>query len=305
VTIYVDPTLGNPGLQNAQDLLNDADRVVVANNNIFGTTGGPVSVIIFALNGATDGTGGADHMGCDFTTGGAIEVCASFGNSPRVSALFEAELSECSMGGNLCGVSTGEGLSRWCAAVVGTNALSDFATAPQWYQDGMPDYINQTDPTDQNADSTGATMAFLSWLMSQGHTLSQIAQAMVAMGSGGTLAQLYANLTGDSATNALPNFTSAVSSLPNGIDNDDPFQGASQPAQLAHLAPWAVELAGKIFATILADVAAGKQPNQIVANVRASLSSAPTRKGMATSATACGIGSRRLNAPRRAAAGSS
>ena len=67
----VDPSLGNPALQNAQDLLNDADRVVAANDTIFGTTGGPVSVIVFALGGATDGTGGADHMGCDYETGAA------------------------------------------------------------------------------------------------------------------------------------------------------------------------------------------------------------------------------------------
>ena len=116
VTVFVDPTLGSQGLQNAQDLVNDADRVVSANDQVFGTTGGPVSVIIFALGGATDGTGGADHGGCDYSTGAAIEVCASFGNSARVSALFEAELSECSMNGNLCGESTGEALSRWCAA---------------------------------------------------------------------------------------------------------------------------------------------------------------------------------------------
>ena len=100
--IYVDPSLGAPGLQNAQDLLNDADRVASANDALFGTTGGPVSVIVFALGGQTDGTGGADHLGCDYQTGAAIEVCAAFGSSARVSALFEAELSECSMGGNLC-----------------------------------------------------------------------------------------------------------------------------------------------------------------------------------------------------------
>ena len=182
VTVYVDPTLGPPGSQNAQDLVNDADRVVAANDALFGTTGGPVSVIVFALGGATDGTGGADHMGCDYTTGAAIEVCASFGNSARVSALFEAELSECSMGGNLCGVSTGEALSRWCAAAISNNALADFATAPKWVQDGMPDYVNQTDPTDQNADSTGCGMAFLSWLMSQGHSLDTIAPTMVCAG---------------------------------------------------------------------------------------------------------------------------
>ena len=66
VTVYVDPSLGAPGAQNAKDLLNDADRIVDANDTIFGATGGPVSVIVFALGGATDGTGGADHVGCDY-----------------------------------------------------------------------------------------------------------------------------------------------------------------------------------------------------------------------------------------------
>jgi len=278
VTVYVDLTLGTPALQNAQDLVNDADRVVGANNAIFGTTGGPVSVIVFALDGATDGTGGADHLSCDYKTGGAIEVCASFGNSARVSALFEAELSECSMGGNLCGLSTGEALSRWCASVIGNNALSDFATAPQWAQDGMPDFVNQTDPTDQNADSIGCGMAFLSWLMSQGIGLDKIAQAMVTLADTGTLAQLYANLTSNPAARAWPAFIAAVQALPGGVTNDDPFDGASQPNQLTHLAPWTVALAGKVFETVLADVATGKPAHHIVASVRRVLISAPTAK---------------------------
>ena len=223
LTVYVDPTLGAPALQNAQDLVNDGDRVVNANDAIFGTTGGLVSVIIFALDGKTDGTGGADHGGCDYTTGAAIEVCASFGNSARVSALFEAELSECSMGGNLCGVSSGEALSRWCAAEVGNNALSDFATAPTWAQDGMPDFVDKTDPTDQNADSIGCGMAFISWLMSQGYVLDKIAPVLVGLGAAGTLAQLYANLTSQPASNAWSSFQAAVNALPNGVTSDDPF----------------------------------------------------------------------------------
>ena len=161
VTVYVDPSLGDPALQNAKELLADADRVVAANNAIFGVPGDPVSVIVFALGGQTDGTGGADHDACNYTNGGAIEVCASYGNAARVSALFEAELSECSMGGNLCGQNTGEALSRWCAAIVGNNALADFATAPTWAQKGMPDFVNRTDNTDQNPTSTGCGMAFL------------------------------------------------------------------------------------------------------------------------------------------------
>ena len=232
-TVYVDPKLGQPALQNAQDLVNDADRVVAANDAIFATTGGPVSVIVFALGGLTDGTGGADHMGCDYTTGAAIECCASFGNSARVSALFEAELSECSMGGNLCGVSTGEALSRWCATVTSHNALADFATAPQWASDGMPNYVDKTDATDQNADSTGCGMAFISWLMSQGHGLEKITPAMVALGDAGTLAQVYAGVTSDAASNAWPNFHRAVQGLKGGVTNDDPFGGAAQVSAIA------------------------------------------------------------------------
>jgi hypothetical protein len=227
VTVYVDPTLGAPGLQNAQDLVSDGDRVANANDAIFGTTGAAVSVIIYALGGATDGTGGADHGGCDYTTGAAIEVCASFGNSARVSALFEAELSECSMNGNLCGESTGEALSRWCAAEVGNNALSDFATAPTWAQDGMPNWVDKTEGTDQNADSTGCGMAFISWLKSQGYTLNQIAAAMVSLGNAGTLAQLYANLTSQAAGSAWSNFQAAVKALPPGVTNDDPFSSGT------------------------------------------------------------------------------
>jgi hypothetical protein len=231
VTVYVDPSLGDAGMQNARDLLGGADAVVQQNNTIFGITGGAVDVIVFALNGLTDGTGGADHDGCDFKTGNAIEVDASFGNSPRVIALFEAELSECAMSGRLCGLSTGEALSRWCATVVGSNVLADFATAPHWAQNGMPNWVDQTAPTDTDPDSTGCGMAFLSWLMSEGHALAQIAQAMVGLGNPGTLADLYAQLTGDAASNAWPKLSAAVAALPGGVTTDDPFNGLSGGAQ--------------------------------------------------------------------------
>jgi hypothetical protein len=226
VGVYVDPSLGLPALQNAQDLVRDADRVVNANNAMFGSPGGAVSVIVFALDGQTDGSGGADHNACNYASGGAIEVCASFGASVRVSALFEAELSECSMGGNLCGVSTGEALSRWCAAAVSGNALADFATAPTWASDGMPDYVTKVDNTDQNAVSTGCGMAFLSWLQRLGFILDKIAPAMVALGTSGTLAQLYAKLTADAESNAWPKFQAAARALPQ-VVNDDPFGALS------------------------------------------------------------------------------
>ena len=226
VTVWVDPTLGGPALQNANELLAAADEVVQKNDTIFNIEGEHVDVIVFALNGATDGTGGADHDGCDFQTGNAIEVDASFGSAARITALFEAELSECAMNGRLCGVSTGEALSRWCAAVVSNNALADFATAPSWAQDGMPDWVTQTDPTDQDAISTGCGMAFISWLLSQdGIKLPVIAQAMVRLTATGTLAELFAQLTNKPAGDAWAAFSQAINALPNGVTTDDPFNG--------------------------------------------------------------------------------
>jgi hypothetical protein len=223
VTVYYDGALGDPGKQNAQDLLADADRVVQANDHFFGTSAGSVNVVIFALGGATDGTGGADHATCDYVMGGDIEVCAAFGAPQRVSALFEAELSECNMGGNLCGVSTGEALSRWCAAAVSGNALADFATAPTWYTDGPNDFVSATDPTDRNADSTGCGMAFISWLLSQPYSLPAIAQGLVSLGANGTFAQLYGNLSNKDPATAFNTFVNAIRALPNGVTSDDPF----------------------------------------------------------------------------------
>ncbi len=218
-TIYVDPSLGAPGHANALDLLLDADRVMKFNDAIFGSVGGPVSVIVCALSGATDGTGGADHMGCDFTTGAQIEVCASFDNSARCSGLFEAELSECSMNGQLCGLSTGEALSRWCAMLVSNNALADFASAPTWAQDGMPNFVDTVDPSDRNYDSIGCGMAYLSWLMGpEKLTLDKIAQLMVHLGDTCTLAMLALI-----PATAWTEFQAAIAALPSGVTSDDPF----------------------------------------------------------------------------------
>ncbi len=228
VNVWYDPLTGLPGKANAQALVTSADRILALNDGWFGQ-GGQVNVIVFAMGGSTNGQGGADHMGCDFATGQDIEVCASFGQDARVSALFEAEYSECSMGGNLCGVSTGEALSRWCAMLASGNALTDFASAPDWYNGGKPNWVDQTQPTDGDYPSIGCGMAFISWLLSRGFALPLICQTMVKLGESGTLARLYASLTANSPSGAWPAFLAAVNALPGSITSDDPFGGAVAP----------------------------------------------------------------------------
>ncbi|HEV2374789.1 MAG TPA: hypothetical protein VGS19_21825 [Streptosporangiaceae bacterium] len=96
-----------------------------------------------------------------------------------------------------------------------------------WAQDGMANWVDQTEPTDQGSDSTGCGMAFLSWVLSLGHSLAEVAQAMVALGDGGTLAQLYGQVTGNPTSAAWSQFTAAINALPGGVTSDDPFSALS------------------------------------------------------------------------------
>ena len=237
VTVFTKEKAAKNTLQNAADLLAAAPGIVAANDILFGTKSLPVNVLVFNLGGSIHGMGGADHMACNFATGQNIEVDADWGNSAFVGALFEAELSECSMNylnktGRLCGLSTGEGLSRWCAMFTSNNAiLPQFLSAPVWAKAGFPNWVDRTEPTDQDYKSTGCTMAFLSWIQSFGHPLSSVAQTMVRLGDSGTLAMLYEVLSGvDVAANAWPKFIAAVKALPApGVVNDDPFGAFKLP----------------------------------------------------------------------------
>ena len=87
----------------------------------------------------------------------------------------------------------------------------------------MPNWVDHTDHTDQQPDSTGCGVAFLSWLLSQQHSLAQLAQAMVTLADSGTLAQLYQRLTGQPSAQAWPAFHAAIQALPGPVSTDDPF----------------------------------------------------------------------------------
>jgi len=153
--------------------------------------------------------------------------------------------------------------------------------------------VNTTEDTDQGADSPGCGMAFISWMISQGHGLSQMAPAMVSLGDSGTLAQLYANLTSDDPANAWPNFQDAINSLPSGVNSDDPFNGLSQPTQKVNVAPGSAELVGRVFASMVTDLVAGRKPERIAANIRTVLAPAAPPSASAM----CAPGSKRLLPP--------
>jgi hypothetical protein len=234
VSVYYDPSLGQPGAALAQQVLIVADVTYLSCQKYFSIKGQPVNVIIAALGGMTDGSGGAYHNGCDFNTGGDLYCDAALGNQPLTSALMAAELTECFMGqqnrGWSCDASNGEALSRFLAEQTSDGpdgVLAAYGSAQQWDAAGRPNWIDATEPTDQNLVSIGCGLVYLYWMLSQGYTAAQITQAGCP---DGTLSSNYAALT--DATTAWASFQAALATLNGPIDSDNPWgnAGAPQPA---------------------------------------------------------------------------
>ena len=225
VTVYYATSLGGQGQSEAQQLLNHVAGPYGDMQNIFGISGGAVNLIVAPLSGANDGGGGAYHYGCDFTSGGDLYVDATFANTTVDPIAWEiglyiAELSESFMGpqnaGWGCGSSNGEGLSRYLAEyVMAPNQIPSWGlTAPSWAAAGFPDWISATEGTDGDYQSTGAAVAYIYWVLTQGYSITSIVQT-----GGSTLSANYQSLTG--ASNAYTALTSALSGI--AVTTDNPW----------------------------------------------------------------------------------
>jgi hypothetical protein len=230
VTVYYDPDLGTQGQSLATQLLNAVTTPYNDMQRFFGITGGAVNVIIAPLSGHNDGSGGAYHHGCDFTTGGTLYLDATFASTTTNPlnlevGLYVAELSESFMGpqggGWGCGFSNGEGLSRFCAEQeTPAGTLDAFATGPTWANAGFPDWVTKTEQTDKDDVSTGCSIVYIYWMLSRGFTIPQIVQA-----GGATLSANYQTLT--SKNTAYQDLKAAVSGI--SVTSDNPF--SSTPPQ--------------------------------------------------------------------------
>ena len=226
ITVYYDPALGAQGLQLAEQMLNRVGGPYNDMQAFFGIAGGAVAVVIAALSGQDNGSGGAYHYGCNFTTGAMLYLDATFASTTAKPldlevGLYVAELSESFMGpqnaGWNCGCSNGEALSRFCAEhETPAGTMNAFATAPAWDQAGRPDWIDRTEQTDQDSVSIGCGMVYLYWMRSLGFSISQIVQ-----GSSATFSANYQALTG--RTTAYRDLLAALSSVT--ITSDNPFGG--------------------------------------------------------------------------------
>ena len=101
ITVYYATSLGASGETLANTLLNYVTGPYSDMEAFFGTSGGSVTVVVAPLSGNNDGSGGAYHYGCDFSSGGTLYLDSTFALSNATDvelALYVAELSECFMG---------------------------------------------------------------------------------------------------------------------------------------------------------------------------------------------------------------
>lgn len=220
VALFYDPAVPQ-GAALCADLQSTCEADLSYLASMFGLT--PPSAFSVYVDPGTDG---AWHNTCADT---AIHVDAFDGtNSDLVRMLFVAEADEVMMAtqakGWNCGDSAGEALSRVLATVAYPAQLDGFATASSWLNSPRADYVTQSEGTDQDYVSTGCGTLFLNYLVSQlGHGLDTVVQA-----GGSSLADTYAKVTGDSASNAFPAFSALLASaFPAGqtvsLADDNPF----------------------------------------------------------------------------------
>ena len=225
ITVEYATSLGQNGQTLAQQLLSLVDPPYTEMGSFFGVAGGAVTVIVAPLSGHNDGSGGAYHYGCDFTSGGVLYLDATFANTTIDPAdlelsLYVAELSEAFMGaqgtGWGCGSSNGEGLSRYLAEVMPPPGSFPAwgVTGPSWATAGFPDWVSRTESTDRNYVSTGCAVIYLYWMRFLGFTTQEIVAA-----GGATLSANYQALTGK--TTAYADLIAALQGLT--VNSDDPF----------------------------------------------------------------------------------
>ncbi len=209
----------------------EADHALVS--GWFGRKLPRAALLVYPLDSGHDGSGGAEHYGCAATD---LYCDADFlDDGSTTLALFVAELSEVGQAqqakGWDCGASNGEALSRLHAELAHPSVLDGYSTAAAWLDTpDRPDWITQSDPTDQDAVSTGCGVLFLTWLLSRGFTLTQITQA-AAPTLAGTYKALYPAVPSASVFSLFLNAcqTNWPLGKPSGVTVDNPWGVAPPP----------------------------------------------------------------------------
>lgn len=238
--VYYDSALGANGLTIANAVLanceNDYNTLVgwfgglVPAANATPTnenpTGALFNVLIAALDPSGQGGGGAYHYGCaagdiyiDAKTAPSLDTdYSNFLVVAEISEVFQANMPGAPWN---CGASNGEGLSRVNATEIYPAQLDGYTSAASWLDNGRPNFVDSTDPTDRNYISTGCAVLFLNYL----HYQLDFAWPEIVAAGAPTLAGTYQNLTGQ--TDGFAQFSNLLAAYfpnnPSGVTSDNVF----------------------------------------------------------------------------------
>jgi hypothetical protein len=214
-------SLGQAGIDLGNRLLQQMEADAVNCARLFGMDVPSYTVFIAPLSQGNDGTGGAYHYGCQDTL---IYADADY-TGDKTAALFLAEAVEVmeaqQNSGWDCGASAGEGLSRAVAELLHPGVLDAYSTAGAWLDNGRPNYVDESLPSDLDEMGNGCSVLFLFWLAALGYAWEDIIAA-----GGTTLSQMYETLTGE--TGAWETFSAVCeynwpSGQRSGVTTDNPW----------------------------------------------------------------------------------
>ncbi len=179
--VFYDSALGNAGASAADAVLGKCEADFNTLRGWFSnTTPGSLPFNVYI----TTASNGASHASCSSTT---LYLGANSSNPINNSFVLqlliaeEDEVFEAAFGhGWNCGASNGEGLSRVLANDLYPGAEpSNFVSSASWLDaPGRPDWINNTEGTDQHYVSIGCSVLFLNWMRFQlGYSWTQIIAA--------------------------------------------------------------------------------------------------------------------------------
>lgn len=103
-----------------------------------------------------------------------------------------------------------------------------------WIKNGMQNWVDSVDPNSGD-EAVGCSMAFISYLLHQGITLSAIEEASP---TGTTPAKAYEALNQGLSSQAWPVFSGVIKALGGKLGSSDPFgmiQAANRPRPIQHV----------------------------------------------------------------------
>jgi hypothetical protein len=169
IVSYDDTLTNGPALADA--VLARCEPDLAAMSALFGGLMPAPASLPFHIN-LVPGGGGASHPGCLATTITCFISPSS--DTLGVPALVDAEVAEVLMAtqglGFDCGASNGEALSRALPGVLYPSLRYRFSTGNDWLNStgpSRPDWVSNTEPTDQNFVSIGCGSLFLNYLADQ------------------------------------------------------------------------------------------------------------------------------------------